>query len=422
MGSCASVQVPGEDFGSFYSRYNLLECIQEGTFASIFAAENKVNKDRLAVKVRTGNRSNVSRIECEAEAWTRIGPHKNVVYLVGCFQEASSYFMVMERCQGSLFRKIADHPQWSYQQLVTDFSGILHGIRHLHSCSVVHRDINQENILYGGQDGQTVKIADYDLAVHLESTATTLFEEVGSLTYMAPEMLSGRGYTFSVDMWAFGVLCYTVVVGQCPIGKAHQSPAEVAEDIVSIIGVPQKLRQQIEDLESAIRRQEATSESTFSEVIPRGGEVDDSADPRVLRARLAVFLFMQKSLQSCPLSRATALSALSLPLISEPIPEDTQLLPIVNRVPWNYTQANTLRRVGVQKRRAKSRTQKADKFADCKPLPRQHMKERSRPELRKVVENLSSLENIRGERVVSSTASVSTPRAIVHGLPGIPHT
>ena len=85
-------------------------------------------------------------------------------------------------------------------------------LEHLHQNSIIYRDLKPENILLEA-DGN-LKLTDFGICKQM--TEDKIFEKVGTIHYMAPEIFKGNGYTFSADIWSFGILMYQLVGGEVP--------------------------------------------------------------------------------------------------------------------------------------------------------------------------------------------------------------
>jgi serine/threonine protein kinase len=89
---------------------------------------------------------------------------------------------------------------------------VLNAVSYMHNLGFVHGDLKLDNILLKGEQvaladfGQTVLLKDGDL----------LIRNGGSRGYQAPEMLARRGHGKPADMWAFGVVLYTLATGTNP--------------------------------------------------------------------------------------------------------------------------------------------------------------------------------------------------------------
>ncbi|XP_041078803.1 G protein-coupled receptor kinase 6-like isoform X3 [Polyodon spathula] len=87
------------------------------------------------------------------------------------------------------------------------------GLEDLHREKIVYRDLKPENILL--DDHGHIRISDLGLAVHVPE-GQTIKGRVGTVGYMAPEVVKNERYTFSPDWWALGCLIYEMIEGQSP--------------------------------------------------------------------------------------------------------------------------------------------------------------------------------------------------------------
>lgn len=93
---------------------------------------------------------------------------------------------------------------------------ISNALSYLHDRRITHRDIKPENIVLQKSDvkknGVIYKLIDLGYAKELESTLSI----VGTLSYVAPEILENKQYYPSVDYWSFGIVVYEVITGTHP--------------------------------------------------------------------------------------------------------------------------------------------------------------------------------------------------------------
>ncbi|XP_037295730.1 G protein-coupled receptor kinase 2 isoform X2 [Manduca sexta] len=87
------------------------------------------------------------------------------------------------------------------------------GLEHLHKMGIVYRDCKPENILL--DDAGHVRISDLGLAVDVPEGGSVR-GRVGTVGYMAPEVIDNERYTFSPDWFSFGCLLYEMIEGRAP--------------------------------------------------------------------------------------------------------------------------------------------------------------------------------------------------------------
>lgn len=95
------------------------------------------------------------------------------------------------------------------------------GLIHLHQKSILYRDLKPENILL--DDSGHIRISDLGLALRL-SEESLVRGRVGTLGYMAPEVIGHKHYGMSADWWGLGCLIYEMTAGRPPFHARGERP------------------------------------------------------------------------------------------------------------------------------------------------------------------------------------------------------
>lgn len=91
---------------------------------------------------------------------------------------------------------------------------IVKAVHHCHSSKIVHRDIKIGNLYL--DSNLEIKLGGFGLAVKLEELQNSSPFLCGTPNYTAPEVLAEQKYGPAVDIWALGVVLFTLLVGWPP--------------------------------------------------------------------------------------------------------------------------------------------------------------------------------------------------------------
>ncbi|CAF0911003.1 unnamed protein product [Rotaria sp. Silwood1] len=218
-----------ESARQFYQKYEPKEVIGKGLSSVVRKCVEKATGKEYACKIIEFNDDSQEERDAtlrEIQILKLVGDHPNIIDIVASFETPNYVFIVMELCpNGELFDYLTKVVHLSEKRTRQIMSSILHAVDHLHSHHVVHRDLKPENILMDAN--MNVKITDLGFAVQV-SENEALYDLFGTPGYMAPELLQCSqyegmpGYGLPVDLWACGVILFTLLSGLPPFWHRKQ--------------------------------------------------------------------------------------------------------------------------------------------------------------------------------------------------------
>ncbi len=301
-------------------RYLIGKRIARGGMASVFWATDQRLDRPVAVKVMHhglgDDQQFTERFVREAKSAAKLN-HPNVVSVFDQGMDGDVTYLVMEYVPGRTLRDIMreESPMPPYRALEL-LEQILVALSAAHAAHIIHRDVKPENVLIT-PTGQ-VKVADFGLAraVSAATTATggTL---IGTVSYLAPEIVVNEGADARSDVYAAGAMLYEMLTGNKP--HSGESPIQVAyKHVHEDIGKPSELQpelpafidalvaratvrdrdqrstdarvmlQQVRSVQRALEAGLTEDPDLVADLIPGGRTTDDDGEPTEVVARGAV--------------------------------------------------------------------------------------------------------------------------------------
>ncbi|HEY8846740.1 MAG TPA: serine/threonine-protein kinase, partial [Candidatus Limnocylindrales bacterium] len=234
-------------------RYRIVAPLGSGGMATVHRARDERLDRDVAIKVllpnHAGDPATAARFEREARSLAAASPPSVVaIYDVDAGDPAAGRepFFVMELCPGgSLAARMAGGRRMSPDELIPILVSVADGLADLHRRGVVHRDVKPQNILFAAD---RAKLADFGLALADDreglSELTAPGTAVGTLNYLAPEVLAGDRASAAADVYALGVVAFVALTGEWPrpagsmaeLVAAAQAPARRLSSAAPEIG------------------------------------------------------------------------------------------------------------------------------------------------------------------------------------------
>ena len=211
----------------FAGRYRIVRRIAAGGMGAVFEVVHIETQRRRALKVMLpellANRQLRERFQMEA----RITANVDTEYIVDVFDagidEATGMpFLVMELLNGEDLAKVLEHQgPLLPQQVVTCLRQVASALDKTHAAGIVHRDLKPENLFLTHREDGTprVKILDFGISKVVTEAQTgahggaNATRGLGTPLYMAPEQVLAEAISPATDLYALGLIAYTLLVG-----------------------------------------------------------------------------------------------------------------------------------------------------------------------------------------------------------------
>ena len=222
--------------------YDNIKPIGNGAYGFVYKGEIKNKKELRAIKVMDLNKikSNFINIYEEEEIEEHINKcidgfieeYKNMkicsennINSVKCYEyiKNEDYFIIiMELCDINLdkllMEKIKKKLKFNIDEILEIMKDLNNTFKIMKEKNIIHRDLKLENILIKYEKNKKImKITDYGCSKRLISLSRNCNTNgIGTVIYMAPEILEGKEYNYKCDLWSIGIIIYKLYFGKSP--------------------------------------------------------------------------------------------------------------------------------------------------------------------------------------------------------------
>jgi serine/threonine-protein kinase len=265
-------------------RYHVRSRIAHGGMATVYLATDTRLDREVALKVMHTDLARdadfVARFIGEAKSVAKLS-HPNIVGVYDQGADGQYLYLVMEYVPGRTLRALLHERGWlPWQEALGVLDPVLAGLAAAHQAGIVHRDVKPENVLI--TDDGRVKVVDFGLARASAAVGNTRAGTIiGSVSYIAPEQVTGAPTDARTDVYAAGILLFEMLTGRVPF--TGETPLAVAyahvnSDVPSVSTIAGGIPPSVDQLVRA-----ATSR-----------------DPQLRPGNAGVFLRVERSLRGIP--------------------------------------------------------------------------------------------------------------------------
>ena len=201
----------------------VLGIVGRGSSGSVQRAVHAPTGNMLAIKVVQMNvQADVRKNIIQELRTLHQSSCQHIVPYHGAFFSDGSISIILDYMDGGSLADVTQALGTIPEAHLAGFSKqILRGLTYLHKeIHIIHRDIKPSNLLVNCKG--EVKISDFGVSGQLANSVTKCNSWVGTVTYMSPERISGKPYSFDSDIWSFGLSLV-----ECAIGRFPYPPPDV---------------------------------------------------------------------------------------------------------------------------------------------------------------------------------------------------
>jgi serine/threonine-protein kinase len=209
-------------------RYEILSRIARGGMAKVYLARDIRLEREVAIKIMhdhlTDDDDYATKFVREARHTAKLA-HPNIMAVFDQGHVDGTLYLVMEYLPGMTLRELLnDYGTLTVEQALDISSAVLQGLGVAHREGILHRDVKPENVILVN-DGR-IKIGDFGLARPVNNATDTGKSLLGTVAYIAPELLTRTQADNRSDLYSVGIMLYEMLTGKQPF--VGETPMQIA--------------------------------------------------------------------------------------------------------------------------------------------------------------------------------------------------
>lgn len=245
-----------------------LMCLGKGSYGTVLLVRQRATGRLFAQKQFkkasiTVHKKLIEQTKTERNILESVNRHPFIVNFYYAFQDHEKLYLILEYAQGGeLFHHLAAERMFSEEVAAFYMAEMVLALNHLHrTVGVIYRDLKPENCLLDSEGH--LLLTDFGLSKVSLDEDNPCRSFLGTVEYMAPEVIQGLDYGAAVDWWSLGALGFDLLTGSPPF--MGNNNAKIQEKIVkSKLSLPYYLSADAKDLLTRLLRKEPKKRLGFN--------------------------------------------------------------------------------------------------------------------------------------------------------------
>ncbi|KAJ6469033.1 STE/STE20/PAKA protein kinase [Mycena vitilis] len=195
--------------------YSKIKKVGQGASGHVYVAKTLATGKKVAIKEMDLSHQPRKELIVNEILVMKESQHPNIVNFIESYLvKANELWVIMEYMEGGALTDIIENNTMEEDQISSICFETCKGLGHLHSQSIIHRDIKSDNVLLDALG--RVKITDFGFCAKLTDQKSKRATMVGTPYWMAPEVVKQKEYGAKVDIWSLGIMAIEMIENEPP--------------------------------------------------------------------------------------------------------------------------------------------------------------------------------------------------------------